>query len=182
MPLPAAIAILGLPGVGKTRLACGLAAALLDRGEAALVVHTDVLKVTARALDQQAAEALRGPGFSGDLAAKAACMHPILAAHVVKARRDSYSVVIEGTLALGFRAEDTVYVLLEVDETERRRRVGHKHASAVRTLADSDLAPYAAALMQSLPPSTLRLDAAAPPGALVTRTLEWIRESWHYAA
>lgn len=94
VPLPAAIAILGLPGVGKTRLACGLAAALLDRGEAALVVHTDVLKVTARMLDAQAAEALRGPGFSGDLAAKAARVHPILAAHVVKARRDGSSVVI----------------------------------------------------------------------------------------
>lgn len=182
VPLPAAIAILGLPGVGKTRLACGLAAALLDRGEAALVVHTDVLKVTARALDEAASAILRGPGFAGDLAAKAACMHPILAAHVVKARRDGYSVVIEGTLALGLRAEDAVYVLLEVDETERRRRVGNKHASAVRTLADCDLAPYAAALMQSLPPSTLRLDAAAPPGALVTRALDWIRDSWHYAA
>lgn len=75
-----------------------------------------------------------------------------------------------------------MYVLLEVDETERRRRVGYKHASAVRTLADRDLAPYEAALMQSLPPSTLRIDAAAPPGALVTRTLDWIRESWQYAA
>jgi hypothetical protein len=180
--LPAAIAILGLPGVGKTRLACELAAALLDRGEAALVVHTDVLKVTARALDATARAALRGPGFAGDVTAKAACMHAILAAHVVKARRDGYSVVIEGTLALGFRAEDAVYVLLEVDETERRRRIGRKHESAVRTLAESDLAPYATALMQSLPPSTLRLDAALSPGALAARALDWIRESWHYAA
>lgn len=180
--LPAAIAILGLPGAGKTRLACGLAAALLDRGEAALVVHTDVLKVTARDLDANARGVLRGPGFAGDVAAKAARMHAILATHVVKARRDGYSVVIEGTLALGFRAEDAVYVLLEVDEAERQRRIGRKHESAARTLADCDLAPYAAALMQSLPPSTLRLDAALPPGALVTRALDWIRESWHYAA
>lgn len=182
MAVPAVIAILGLPGVGKTRLACGLAAALLDRGEAALVVHTDVLKVTARALDAAARQALRGPGFAGDVAAKAACMHAMLAAHVAKARRDGYSAVIEGTLALGFRAEDAAYVLLEVDEAERRRRVERKHESAVRTLADCDLAPYAAALTQSLPPSTLRLDAAQPPGALVTRALDWIRESWHYAA
>lgn len=180
--LPAAIVILGLPGAGKTRLACGLAATLLDRDEATLVVHTDVLKVTARELDIGAREALRGPGFAGDVMAKAARMHAMLATHVVKARRDGYSVVIEGTLALGFRAEDAVYVLLEVDEAERRRRVGRKHESAVRTLADCDLAPYAAALVQSLPPSTLRLDAALPPGTLVSRALDWIRESWHYAA
>jgi hypothetical protein len=181
--LPAAIAILGLPGVGKTRLACGLATALLDREVSCLVVHTDVLKVTARALAlEDAAAVLRGPGYAGDVTAKAARIAPLLDAQVDKARRDGYVAIVEGTLALGWRAPDTAYLLLELESTERERRAGRKHPSAVHTLAGSDLAPYAAALAQSLPPSTLRLDAAAPPGALVARALDWIQEPWHHAA
>lgn len=180
--LPAAIAILGLPGVGKTRLACGLAAALLDHGASCLVVHTDVLKVTARALEPGKGGLLRGPGFAGDIAAKAAQLAPLLETHVAKARRDGYVAIIEGTLALGVRAPDAAHLLLDLDDAERRRRIGHKHESAVRALASCDLAPYAGALAQSLPPTTLRLDAAAPPGALVARALEWIREPWHHAA
>jgi hypothetical protein len=177
--LPAAIAILGLPGVGKTRLACGLAAALLDGGVSCLVVHTDVLKVTARAL---APGSLRGPGHAGDVEAKAAQLAPLLDTHVAKARRDGYVAIIEGTLALGLRAPDAALLRLERGEAVRRRRVEHKHPSAVRALASCDLAPYARALAQSLPPTTLRLDAAAPPGALVARALDWIREPWHHAA
>lgn len=183
MQLPAAIAILGLPGVGKTRLACGLAAALLDGGVSCLVVHTDIIKVTARALggaDQGAV--LRGPGFAGDVAAKAARIAPLLDEQVAKARRDGYVAIIEGTLALGLRAPDAAHLLLDLDDAERRRRIERKHPSAVRALASCDLAPYAGALAQSLPPTTLRLDAAAPPGALVARALDWIREPWHHAA
>jgi hypothetical protein len=177
--LPAAIAILGLPGVGKTRLACGLAAGLLDLGVSCLVVHTDVLKVTARALGT---ESLRGPGYAGDVEAKAAQLAPLLAEHVAKARRDGYVAIIEGTLALGVRAPDVTHLLLELDDAERRRRIERKHESAVRALASCDLAAYAGALAQSLPPTTLRLDAKAPPGALVARALDWIREPWLYAA
>lgn len=182
--LPAAIAILGLPGVGKTRLACGLAAALLDRGVSCLVVHTDVLKVTARALETGDGKGalLRGPGYAGDVAAKAAQLAPLLETHVAKARRDGYVAIIEGTLALAVRAPDVVHLLLDLDDAERRRRVEHKHPSAVRALARCDLAPYAGALAQSLPPTTLRLDASAPPGALVARALDWIGEPWHHAA
>lgn len=177
---PAAIAILGLPGVGKTRLACGLAAALLDRGVSCLVVHTDVLKVTARALAGSGRDALRGPGYAGDVATKVAQLAPLLETHVAKARRDGYVAILEGTLALGVR--DAVHLLLELDDGERRRRVARKHESAARALAQSDLAAYAGALAQSLPPDTLRLDAAAPPGDLVARALDWIREPWHHAA
>lgn len=177
--LPAAIAILGLPGVGKTRLACGLAAALLDRGVSCLVVHTDVLKVSARVLGSAS---LRGPGYAGDVEAKAAELAPLLDAQVAKARRDGYVAIIEGTLALGLSAPDTVHLLLELGDAERRRRVEHKHPSAVRALARCDLGPYERALARSLPPTTLRLDAAAPPGAVVARALDWIHESWHHAA
>jgi hypothetical protein len=182
--LPAAIAILGLPGVGKTRLACGLAAALLDHEVSCLVVHTDVLKVTARALDAATGKGalLRGPGYAGDIAAKTAQLAPLLDAHVAKARRDGYVAIIEGTLALGVCAPDVTHLLLELDDAERRRRIERKHESAVRTLARCDLAAYAGALAQSLPPTTLRLDATAPPGALVARALDWIREPWLYAA
>lgn len=181
--LPAAIVILGLPGVGKTRLACGLAAALLDAGASCLVVHTDILKVTARALQAGAGTgALRGPGYAGDVTAKAAQLAPLLDAHVAKARSDGYVAIIEGTLALAVRAPDTAHLLLEVGDTERGRRIAHKHPSAVRALAGCDLASYAGTLAQSLPPTTLRLDAAAPPSALVARALDWIREPWHHAA
>jgi hypothetical protein len=184
VPLPAAIAILGLPGVGKTRLACGLAAALLDRGVSCLVVHTDILKVTARALDAGAGRGtlLRGPGYAGDVAAKAARIAPLLETQVTKARRDGYVAIVEGTLALGLRAPDVAHVLLDLDDAERRRRIERKHESAVRALASCDLAPYAGALAQSLPPTTLRLDATAPPGVLVDRALDWIREPWLHAA
>jgi hypothetical protein len=182
--LPAAIAILGLPGVGKTRLACGLAAALLDAGVSCLVVHTDVLKVTARALQSTPGTdaLLRGPGYAGDTAAKAAQLAPLLDAHVDKARRDGYVAIIEGTLALAVRASDIVHLLLELGDAERRQRIQRKHPSAVRALASCDLASYAGTLARSLPPTTLRLDAAAPPSALVARAFDWIREPWHHAA
>lgn len=184
VPLPAAIAILGLPGAGKTRLACGLAAALLDHGVSCLVVHTDVLKVAARALEagSDSGAVLRGPGYAGDVAAKAAQLAPLLMAQVAKARRDGYVAIIEGTLALGLRAPDVAHLLLELDDAERRQRIERKHESAVRALASCDLAPYAGALAQSLPPTTLRLDATAPPGVLVARALDWIREPWLHAA
>lgn len=155
----------GLPGAGKTRLALALASALADRGRPALVLHTDVLKVTLRA----AGIALDGPGWV-DTVAKQAIVRPWLAAQAEKAARDGYELVIEGTLAIGFAPEGARTIRLDVDPAERHRRIAAKHPSARRSLASADLTGYAR-LLHELPPGALVLDGGRPLPTLIERIL-----------
>src|SRR3712207_4993039 len=88
-------AILGLPGCGKTRVAIELAALLAARDRPVLLLHTDLLKVTLRAVDPGMP---RGSAVRGDLEAKLARVEPVLGAHVEKAERDGYDLIVEGAL------------------------------------------------------------------------------------
>jgi len=165
------LAIAGLPGTGKTHLATALSLALQTRGEASLLLHTDVLKVALRPLHPL----LAGPGYSGDLAAKLACIRPYLETQTAKADRDGYWLVVEGTLALGFQPRCGGSVCLELADAERQQRIARKPASARQSLATADLAAYARLLRQQTPPAALHLDAAQPLGTQVEAILSAFR-------
>ncbi len=167
-PAGGVVVVTGLPGAGKTRLALGLAAELAARDVPALVVHTDVEKVTARVL---VADAPQGSGYEGDFREKARRLRPVLEAQAEKAVREGYQAVIEGTLALGFTWPAARHLHLEISEEARRRRVARKHTSAADAADGADLAAYAAALEEALPPDAIRLDAEGPAEAIVARAI-----------
>lgn len=160
------IVITGMPGTGKTHLAMGLGAALMEAGLAVLVLHTDILKVTLRQLH----DGLKGPGYSGNFRAKANLMRPFLEAQVAKADRDGYILIVEGTLALGF-CPPGLHLLLELASSEWKRRLSRKHPSAKRAIASSKLDAYRQALQESVTPATLRLDASLSVDSLVASIL-----------
>jgi shikimate kinase len=162
------IVITGLPGTGKTYLSMNLGAALLQAGQPALILHTDILKVTMRTLRPGV---LSGPGYNDDFRAKVQLVRPILAAQVAKADKEGYTLIVEGTLALGFYAEAGLQVLLELSESERQRRISQKHESAKQTLMTTSLETYRQALKQSVSSATLRLDATQSVDALVASIL-----------
>ncbi|NJL01508.1 MAG: adenylyl-sulfate kinase [Spirulinaceae cyanobacterium RM2_2_10] len=164
------IAITGLPGSGKTHLATALSLALQARGDASLLLHTDLLKVTLRQFDLP----LTGPTYRGDIAAKLAAVRPYLEAQVAKAQRDRYYLVIEGTLALGFQPASGGSVCLELPAAERQRRIASKPIAARASLATSDLTAYAQLLRQQTPVAALRLDAMQPVAAQVQAILSAI--------
>ena len=159
--------IVGLPGVGKTRLALSLASAW-PRPRPVLLLHTDLLKVTARELG---ADGLRGPGWADPQ--KAARAQPLLSAHARKAKRDGYDLIVEGTLALGFHPPGGRVVVLALDEARRTQRIAQKHLSARASLEAGSVSAYAEALAAWAPPGALRLDASAPVEALVRAVLRY---------
>jgi cytidylate kinase len=155
----AVLVVLGLPGTGKTTLACAIAA----RRPGTLVLHTDLLKVTLRAAGLYPA----GPVWAGDLAGRLAAIRPFLDAHRAKAAADGYDLVIEGTLALGIRGD--AVVRLELPEALREARIATKPASARRCLEGADLSPYREALGAATVDRVL--DAGAPTEVLVGQAL-----------
>ncbi len=164
-----AIVITGLPGTGKTRLAMSLGVALMDAGSSALILHTDVLKVTLR---QFYPRELAKAGYSGDFYAKVRLVRPFMEAQVAKAERDRYVIIIEGTLALGFCPPSALYLLLELSDEERQHRIDKKHPSARLELSGLSLEPYRQALETVDTSSLLRLDARLPVEVLVAQILE----------
>lgn len=134
------LTLIGLPGVGKTRTALALAAAW---PRPVLVLHTDVLKVTARHLG---VSALRGAGWADPERARAAT--PLLVAHADKAARDGYDLIVEGTLAQHFAHPRSTTVWLRLDEPTRLARVARKHPSARDALEGASLDAYRRALAQ----------------------------------
>lgn len=151
----AVLVLIGLPGTGKTALASALAA----RSPGALVLHTDLLKVTLRAVGAYPP----GPIWTGDLSARLAAVRPHLEAQRDKACAEGYDLVIEGTLALALRGSPTVR--LDAPDAVRDRRIATKHPSARRALAEADLGALRTALAAA--PVDRALDAAAPLGTLV---------------
>lgn len=163
------IIITGVPGTGKTRLAMGLGAALMDAGHSVLILHTDILKLTLR----QIYGGIKGPGYSGDFQGKVSLVRPFLEAQVAKADRDGYILIVEGTLALGFCPPTAIYLLLELEEDEWKRRVSRKHDLAKQAIASTSLNAYRQALEDSVTPTTIRLDGSLSINSLVSRILEY---------
>ncbi len=161
------IVISGLPGCGKTRLSIALADALQARGRPAFVLHTDLAKVTLRALDSQMPS---GSAYLGNLEAKLQRLRPLLLAHADKAERDGYDLIIEGSLVLGLGRG--LRILLTVPESVRRHRVNLKHASATRDLQKRDLWSYRRALAADQPGVALELEATEPVDHLVQQVLQ----------
>jgi hypothetical protein len=144
------IVITGLPGAGKTSLALALAYHLLQRHP--FVLHTDILKVTLG----QFLPILRGVTTDDNFSAKQQFIYPYLQAQADKAQRDGYLLIMEGTLALGFRCDHCLAVVVNTPLALRRERIGRKHDSA-RGITP-DLPHYAQALQQSITADTLVLD------------------------
>jgi len=153
------LVITGMPGTGKTTVALALAARMMKQGSAALALHTDLLKVTLRSLFPGE---FKGPAYAGDFVEAINRLRPLLEAQVAKAAQDGYLLIVEGTLALGFSPAGGLKVLLELEHSERRRRIARKHPVAQAALARSSLERYQKALAASIAPDTLRLDATLP--------------------
>jgi hypothetical protein len=163
-----AIIITGLPGTGKTHLAIALGASLMDAGQATLLLHTDILKVTLR---QTYPNELKGAGYTGDFARKAQFTYQFLQEQVDKADRDDYCLIVEGTLALGFFPAHALSIFLELPEQERLKRIQLKHSSAKQALTNLSLETYQTALEQKITSKTLRLNAQLPISTLVQTIL-----------
>lgn len=165
------IIITGLPGTGKTPLALQLGSTLLNHGIPALVLHTDILKITLRKIEPQS---FKGPGYGSDHPHKLQQIQPYLTQQVNKADREGYVVIVEGTLACNFCPPDSLYILLELEESIREQRIRAKHPSAQRSLqqiSPQELDRYRQALEVPSIPYPLRLDTRQSLDTLVAQIL-----------
>lgn len=131
---PRVLALVGLPGTGKTALAQAIATHRMARGRPTFVLHTDLIKHTLRLAGFRA---LDGPIWEGDATEKFKISHPYLHQHAEKATVDGYDLIIEGSLAIGFQAAHR-YIQLEAPRPIRNARISDKHASARQALAGVD--------------------------------------------
>ncbi len=131
---PRVLALVGLPGTGKTALAQAIATHRNARGRPAVVLHVDLLRHTLRLAGFRS---LEGPIWEGDPNEQFRIVHPYMHQHADKARRDGYDLIVEGSLAIGFQAADR-YIQLQVAEPIRQRRVQQLHPAARRLAAGLD--------------------------------------------
>jgi cytidylate kinase len=131
---PRVLALVGLPGTGKTALAQAIATHRMARGRPCTVLHTDLLRHTLRLAGFRA---LEGPDWEGDPAEKFRIIHPYVHQHADKARRDGYDLVVEGSLVIGFEAADR-YIQLQAADEIRAQRIQLAHGAAQRTAAALD--------------------------------------------
>lgn len=132
---PRVLALVGLPGTGKTALAQAIATHRMAQDRPTFVLHVDLIKHTLRLAGFRQ---LDGPIWNGDVAEKLRIVHPYLHQHADKARRDGYDLIIEGSLAIGFLAADR-YIQLEAPAAIAASRVEKKHHAARTALGAVDL-------------------------------------------
>ena len=132
---PRVLALVGLPGTGKTALALAICTHRMARGRPTFVLHVDLIKHTLRLAGFRQ---LDGPIWKGDVAEKLRIVHPYLHQHADKARRDGYDLIIEGSLALGFLAADR-YIQLEAPHQVCDERIAKKHRAALTALESVDM-------------------------------------------
>lgn len=157
----------GLPGTGKTTLALAIAHGASQAGYPTFVLHSDLLKVWLRETEP----ALRGPGYGGDFAAKAAIANRALHRQATKADRDGYWLVVEGTLAGDFFPAGGIHGRIVLAENRRRQRLAGKPDPARSALARDDLAPYARWLAVRDDRCDLRLKGDRPVADLAAELL-----------
>lgn len=131
---PRVLALVGLPGTGKTALAQAIATHRLARGRPTIVLHTDLLRHTLRLAGFRA---LEGPDWEGDPAEKFRIIHPYVHQHADKARRDGYDLIVEGSLVIGFEAADR-YIQLQASEPVRTQRLQCSAPATQRLAASLD--------------------------------------------
>lgn len=150
--------ITGLPAVGKTSLAIALAHDWLHQGWHPFILHTDILKVSLRFFLPE----LAGITDDASFQRKLQLLGPFLQAQWAKAEEDGYSLIIEGTLALGFQPPSALYVVLQLAEQARRKRIPTKHPAARANLERLTLNHYRQALQASITSHTLCLCGDRP--------------------
>lgn len=139
----ATISIYGLPGTGKSTLALSLAAEFAARGDDIRLLHTDLLKVTARSTSRDVPKGAFWQSSVDDLGRVYA---PLLDEHVKKARRAGYDLLIEGTLAV-FAEDVDMAICLKVDEDIRRERAEKKPEAQRAAVRETFVAPVRDRLM-----------------------------------
>ena len=131
---PRVLALVGLPGTGKTALAQAIATHRNARGRPTYVLHVDLLRHTLRLAGFRA---LEGPIWEGDPGEQFRIVHPYVHQHADKARRDGYDLIVEGSLVIGFQAADR-YIQLQASEAVRQQRLARTHVAALRSMATVD--------------------------------------------
>lgn len=131
---PRVLALVGLPGTGKTALAQAIATHRMASGRPTHLLHVDLLRHTLRLAGFRA---LEGQVWEGDPTEQFRIIHPYVHQHADKARRDGYDLIVEGSLVIGFEAADR-YIQLQADEAVRTERLLHSHDANQRMLAGFD--------------------------------------------
>ncbi len=150
------IIITGMPGSGKTHLSMKLASELMDRNISTLILHTDIMKIAMR---QFYGDDMRHAAYRGNIQHKSELMLDIITRQAFKADHDGYTLIIEGTLAAGLDLPDSLYVVLDISEEERIRRIKQKHKTARDDLLVDNLDEYRVFLESHENPKAFHLRA-----------------------
>ena len=155
----------GHPGAGKTTLATSLAVEIQKRSNC-LLIHTDIIKVVLRQLGVQG---LEGLSCLSTAPQKSEIMAPFLHRQIIKAQKDGYHLIIEGTLALGLNVSDVGHnIEIQVPSKVRMRRQAQKPISTQKSLSQSySFDIYEQILVQYRPKNTLLIDGTREVGDVV---------------
>jgi adenylate kinase family enzyme len=162
--------IVGQPGSGKSRLATALSLRLQEMGWSTQLLHCDLLKVTLRSLG---IEGLSGLSTGTDFPLRQQIVQPYIQEQIDKASNDGYSLIVEGTLAVGMQSEKCRTVELNISEQLFHQRIELKHSSAALSLkTDHNFHHFQKILMNQRPMNAQQLDGGHSTMILVQKVLE----------